>query len=115
MTVISAREAAALIPDNATLAVSGIAVSGWAEDVAIAIEETFLKTGHPRGLTLVHAAGIGNFAGMGTNHLGYEGLVTKWIGAHTGTSPRMAHLMEQNKCKASWFSCTARSQRTVPE
>jgi propionate CoA-transferase len=100
MTVISAREAAALIPDNATLGASGLGISGWAEDVAIAIEEAFLPTGHPCGLPLVHAAGIGNFSGMGTNHRAHEGLVTKWIGAHTVTSPRMAHLMEQNLCQA---------------
>lgn len=61
MTVISARAAAELVPDNATLAVSGIAVCGWAEEVGIAIEQAFLETGHPRGLTLMHAAGIGNY------------------------------------------------------
>jgi hypothetical protein len=78
MTVISARAAAELVPDNATLAVSGIAVSGWAEEVGIAIEQAFLETGHPRGLTLMHAAGIGNYEQMGIHHLGHEGLVT-WV------------------------------------
>ena len=100
MTVISARAAAELVPDNATLAVSGIAVSGWAEEVGIAIEQAFLETGHPRDLTLVHAAGIGNYEGMGLHHLGHEGLVSKWIGAHTDAAPGMAHLVEHNKCQA---------------
>jgi propionate CoA-transferase len=100
MTVISARAAAELVADNATLAVSGIAVCGWAEEVGIAIEQAFLETGHPRDLTLVHAAGIGNYEGMGLHHLGHEGLVSKWIGAHTDAAPGMAHLVEHNKCQA---------------
>jgi propionate CoA-transferase len=105
--VIRADQVPALIPDGATVAVSGIGLSGFAEEVAIAVEQSFLEQGHPRDLTLVHAAGIGNaippvapedFAGI--HHFGHEGLVAKWIGAHTGVAPNMAHLIEQNRCQA---------------
>lgn len=58
--VIHADEVPALIPDGATLGVSGILLSGFAEEVAIAVEQSFLEKGHPRGLTLVHGSGIGN-------------------------------------------------------
>ena len=105
--VIRADEVPALIRDGATMAVSGIQLSGFAEEVAIAVEQSFLEKGHPRGLTLVHGSGIGNaippvapedFAG--THHFGHEGLVAKWIGGHTGVAPNMAHLIEQNRCQA---------------
>ena len=105
--VIRADEVPALIPDGATLAVSGIVLSGFAEEVAIAVEQSFLGKGHPCGLTLMQGAGIGNaippvapedYAGI--HHFGHEGLVAKWIGGHTGVAPNMAHLIEQNRCEA---------------
>ncbi|MGD0604113.1 MAG: CoA-transferase [Streptosporangiaceae bacterium] len=105
--VIRADEVPALIPDGATMAVSGIVLSGFAEEVAIAVEQSFLAKGHPCGLTLMQGAGIGNaippvapedFAGI--HHFGHEGLVAKWIGGHTGVAPNMAHLIEQNRCEA---------------
>src|SRR5262245_30537094 len=75
-------------------------LSGWAEEVGIAIEAAFLGRGHPRGLTLVHGSAIGNWTNAGTHHLGHEGLVAKWVGAHTGAAPNMAHLVEQDKVQA---------------
>ena len=105
--VIRADEVPALIPDGATVAVSGILMAGFAEEVAIAVEQSFLEKGHPRGLTLVHGSGIGNAIPpiapedyAGTHHFGHEGLVAKWIGAHTGLAPNMAHLIEQDRCEA---------------
>lgn len=45
--VIRADEVPALIPDGATMGVSGILLSGFAEEVAIAVEQSFLEKGHP--------------------------------------------------------------------
>ena len=97
---LSADEAVARIPDGATLGMTGIVMCGVAEEVAAAIERAFRDRGHPRDLTLVHAAGIGNWQKGGVAHLGHEGLVTKWIGGHTGAAPAMAHLIEDNHCQA---------------
>ena len=97
---LSADEAVARIPDGATLGMTGIVMCGVAEEVAVAIERAFRDRGHPRDLTLVHAAGIGNWQKSGVAHLGHEGLVTKWIGGHTGAAPAMAHLIEENHCQA---------------
>ena len=58
---LSADEAVARIPDGATLGMTGIVMCGVAEEVAVAIERAFRDRGHPRDLTLVHAAGIGNW------------------------------------------------------
>ena len=58
---LSADEAVARIPDGATIGMTGIVMCGVAEEVAVAIERAFRDRGHPRDLTLVHAAGIGNW------------------------------------------------------
>ena len=97
--IITAEQAAELIPDGATVGASGMQVI-WAEEIGVAIEQRFLAAAHPRDLTLVHGAGIGNWVDKGLHHFGHEGLVAKWIGAHTGAAPAMAHLIEQNKCQA---------------
>ena len=66
---LSADEAVARIPDGATLGMTGIVMCGVAEEVAVAIERAFRDRGHPRDLTLVHAAGIGNWQKDGVAHL----------------------------------------------
>ncbi len=57
--VISASDAAGLIKDGATVGAAACAMSGWPEEIAIAMEKRFLASGHPAKLTLVHSAGIG--------------------------------------------------------
>jgi propionate CoA-transferase len=98
--VLSADEAVARIHDGATLAMSGAGLAGFAEEVAVAIERSFLATGHPRGLTLVHATAIGIGDDRGVAHLGREGLLTKWIGGYTRSAPPIAALIRANLCQA---------------
>src|ERR1039458_7558652 len=69
---LSAQEAVTHISDGATVGWTGIQLSGFAEEVAIAIEQAFLKKGHPRQLTVFHPAGIGNFKDKGLHHLGIQ-------------------------------------------
>lgn len=98
--VISAVEAAALIPDGATVAASGFGLSCWAEEMGISIEERFLQSGHPRNLTVIHASAVGDRRDKGMSHFGHEGLVKRWIGGIAIASPAMAKLIEDNKCEA---------------
>ncbi|MBN2243432.1 MAG: acyl CoA:acetate/3-ketoacid CoA transferase [Acidobacteria bacterium] len=95
--VITAREAALLIGDGATVAASTQGLSGWAEEIALAVEDRFLESGHPKNITLVHACTCGDYKSRGTTHLGHEGLVKRLICGHTLTSPRMIDLIERNK------------------
>ena len=97
--VVSAEDAVSRIHDGATVAMSGIVMAGVPEEVATAIEKAFLDRGHPRDLTFVQAAGIGDWDKAGTSHFGHEGLAAKWIGGHVGTAPVMARLIEQNGCQ----------------
>jgi propionate CoA-transferase len=95
--VITAQKAAALIKDGVTIGASTQGLSGWAEEIAIAIEERFQQTGHPKDITLVHSCTCGDYKKRGTTHLGHEGLTKRLICGHTFTSPNMIRLIESNK------------------
>ncbi|MBY6276047.1 acyl CoA:acetate/3-ketoacid CoA transferase [Symbiobacterium thermophilum] len=98
--VISASQAAELIKDGDTVAVSGFGLACWAEEIGIAVEQRFLKTGHPRNLTVVHSSAVGNRREKGMSHWAHEGLIKRWIGGITSASPKLAKLIEENKCEA---------------
>jgi len=95
--VITAQQAAMLIKDGATVGASTQGLAGWAEEIAIAVEDRFLDSGHPKDITLVHSCTCGDYKKRGTTHLGHEGLTKRLICGHTLTSPNMISLIEQNK------------------
>lgn len=98
---IDAATAASLIPDGATIAISGSG-GGLLEPDAIlaAIEVRFLATGHPRALTVIHAQGIGDGERTGLNRLAHPGLVRCVIGGHWAWSPRMQALAIEGAIEA---------------
>ncbi len=98
--VVSAREAVRVIQDGDCVATGGFVGIGFAEGLAIALEEHFLELGHPRNLTLIYAAGQGDGDRRGLNHLGHEGLVRRVIGGHWGLVPRLQKLAIDNKIMA---------------
>ena len=64
--VITAQKAAMLIQDGVTIGASTQGMAGWAEEIAIAIEERFLETGHPKNITLIHSCTCGDYKKRGT-------------------------------------------------
>jgi propionate CoA-transferase len=98
--IVSAEEAIDLIRDNDTIVTAGFVGAGFAEELAIALKERFLKTGRPRNLTLTYPAGQGDGKGKGLNHLALEGLVGRVICGHTGLTPGLGKLIHENKILA---------------
>src|SRR5262245_10502197 len=87
--LVDAEEALALVRDGDTVATGGFVGTGFAENLAVALERRFLETGSPKGLTLVYAAGQGDGAERGLNRLAHAGLVARVIGGHWGLCPKL--------------------------
>lgn len=119
--LITAREAAKLIPDNAAIGVAGMGLSGFPEEVVCAIRDNFQETGHPRGLELHQGSAMGDH-GYGNLFLDWDkrrlpecmpkydgvrglsrlgeagpGLVTRWFGAHVMSADALNALAAQGK------------------
>jgi len=101
--IITAEEAADLIRDGDTICSPIIGLAGWSEEIARAIAKRYQETGHPNGLTLVCGSAMGNHKDKGPHVIGIEGLVTRFIGAHTHGSPNIGALIQNNKMLAYCF------------
>jgi len=118
--VVSARAAVELIRAGDTVATGGFVGVGFAEEVAIALEQRFFEasaatSGGPGALgalgasgtsdttsahldlTLVYAAGQGDGKSKGLNHLAHEGLVRRVIGGHWGLVPKLQQLVMEGR------------------
>jgi propionate CoA-transferase len=101
--IVSGTEAINKIKDGATVATGGFCGAGFAEDLAIYLEDRFVNSKEPKNLTLLYCAGQGDYQTRGLNHLGYIGLVKKVIGGFFGAAPKLVELVIHNKIQAYNF------------
>lgn len=98
--LIEANEVGQLIEDESTVVIGGAGAGHAVPDKILkSIGEGFVKTGHPRNLTVIHPCGIGDNDSRGLNHLAHEGLIGTDIGGFWGNAPKMVELAKNNKLK----------------
>lgn len=98
--IISAADAARLVASGNTVTTSGFVGIGVPDALLSALQARFLDTGQPRDLTLVFAAGQGDGAERGLNHLGHDGLLRRVVGGHWGLIPKVAKLATEGRIEA---------------
>lgn len=105
--VITADEAAALIPDGAIVTVSSSSGLGCPDAVLAALGRRFEATGHPRGLTTLHPIAAGDMYGIrGIDHIAREGMLSTVIagsypsGPSSSEPPAIWKLLGENRVAA---------------
>jgi propionate CoA-transferase len=98
--IVGVEEAVAIIRDGDTVACSGFVGSGTPDALIGALEARFLKTGSPKGLTLVFAAAPGDGKEEGLNRLAHPGLVKRAIGGHWALVPKLAKMAVEGEIEA---------------
>lgn len=96
--IMTAKEAVSLIKDGDAVGIGGFIGMGHPQELSIAIENSFKEIGHPRDLTVMFSAGVGDGTDkLGVNHLGHEGLLKRIIAGHWGLIPTFQRLVFENK------------------
>src|SRR5277367_2814970 len=89
--VISASDAARLIPDGAIVTVSSSSGLGCPDAVLKAIGERFEAEGHPRNLTTLHPIAAGDMWGVkGVDHIAKPGCLARVIAGSYPSGPSSA-------------------------
>lgn len=90
--IMSPQEACREIPDGAVIVNTGMLLAANSEAVLTEMERSFLDTGHPRDLTLMHSSSQSDRVG-GIEHMAHVGMVDRMIGSHWGLAPKWMDLI----------------------
>lgn len=113
MKLVSAADAASLIPDHATIFLGGLAMLSLAEEVLQAIEQRFLACGQPRLVTTWACGAIGNSGNGGMVHFAHPGLIKRSVAGHFGqTGKELMKMISDNQVEAYNFPQGALSHLT---
>lgn len=107
--LISAEDVAKFVNDGDTITGTGFSYT-TPEELFIALEESFIKTGHPRNLTLLIPGGAGNLNGGGFDHFAHEGFIKKIIGPYFNLTQGLAKMILQEQVEAYMLPAGVLSQ-----
>jgi propionate CoA-transferase len=103
---ISARQAAQMIPDGATLTIGGFTSIGRASIFYWALRDAFERAGHPRNLTVIGTCpqgGRGKVPGT-IEELDAPGIITRYIVGHGETAKALLQLADEGKLELHTMS-----------
>ncbi|WP_339529640.1 acyl CoA:acetate/3-ketoacid CoA transferase [Pseudomonas mucidolens] len=98
--VITASQAAALVPSNSTITTGGFGSCGHPDLLTEALAARFIATAQPTDLTLVFAAGQGDRANRGLNRLALKGLLKKVVGGYWALAPSIGQMALRGEIEA---------------
>ena len=93
---VTAAEVVQGMSNDSTICTVGMTLISASETILKEIERSFIETGAPNNMTLLHAAGQGDRK-RGILHLAHEGLLKMIIGSHWGLQPKMMDLISNNQ------------------
>jgi propionate CoA-transferase len=99
MELVLPQDVVKKIKDGSTIAFTGFGGMGQCDAVLKAIRASFLNSGHPRNLTIFHAAGQSDRTN-GLEYIALEGLISRIFGGHWGLLPKISSLIENNLVEA---------------
>jgi propionate CoA-transferase len=103
---VSARRAAGMIPDGATLTIGGFTSTGRASIFYWALRDVFDRTGHPCNLTVIGSCpqgGRGKIPGT-IEDLNAPGIITRYIVGHGETAKAILQLADDEKLELHTMS-----------
>lgn len=100
---VNAKEAAYMIPDGITLGSNGFMGTAFPEEIVMELENRFLESGKPNGLTVYFCAAQGDNLQKGLQHLAHEGLLRRTIGGHYGMARKIGEMVVKNQIEAYDF------------
>ena len=98
--IVSADEAAAIIRDGDTVAVSGFVGIGTPDELILAVARRHEAGTGPKDLTLMFAAAPGDGKERGLNRLAHDGLVKRVVGGHWSLVPKLCEMAMDNRIEA---------------
>ncbi|MDC8783821.1 acyl CoA:acetate/3-ketoacid CoA transferase [Roseateles koreensis] len=104
MKIIRPYEVGALIADDATVFLGGLAVTSLPEELLVAVEQHFLNTGHPQRVSTWACGAIGNSGAAGMKHFAHPGMIKRVVAGHFGqTGKEMMKMVFDGEVEAYNF------------
>lgn len=99
--VITPQQAAELVKDGDRIVMSGFIGMCHPQEITYALEDRYLKAGHPKNLDLFFPTNVGDGTDrLGMNHMAHEGMLRSIVGGHWNLVPALQKLVTENKVQA---------------